>query len=400
MRILTLAPHPFFQDRGTPIAVRLLVTVLAAAGHEVDLLTFHEGKDVPLANVRLHRIPALPGVRNIRPGFSLKKVLCDLVLLWRCVSLVRAGRYQLVHAVEESVFIALLVKKLFGIPYLYDMDSSMWRQLQDKYRWLRLFRGLLSGCERAAIRQSAGVVAVCRSLEEEALRHQPSRMVLRLEDISLLAPVADSGTTMDADLGVPRPFALYVGNLESYQGIDLLIESMRILATEGSPGNLALVGGNDADIERYRWTCREMGIEDRVFLLGRRPIEKLGSLLAQADVLVSPRIHGDNTPMKIYSYLDAGKPIVATRLPTHTQVLDDEVACLVDPDPVSFCAGLAAVFRDREWAAVLGRHARVLAQREFTRAAFERKLTGFYQLLAAGLAGKDAGAAAAPAEKG
>ena len=61
----------------------------------------------------------------------------------------------------------------------------------------------------------------------------------------------------------------------------------------------------------------------------------LASLLAQADVLVSPRTRGNNTPMKIYSYLDAGRAVLATDLPTHTQVLTPECARLApaDPDP-------------------------------------------------------------------
>ena len=46
-------------------------------------------------------------------------------------------------------------------------------------------------------------------------------------------------------------------------------------------------------------------------------------------MLVSPRIRGTNTPLKIYSYLRSGKPIVATDLLTHTQVLSPEVARLV-----------------------------------------------------------------------
>ena len=42
--VLVFAPQPFFQERGTPIAVRLLVEELADAGYTVDLLTFHEGE--------------------------------------------------------------------------------------------------------------------------------------------------------------------------------------------------------------------------------------------------------------------------------------------------------------------------------------------------------------------
>ena len=146
-------------------------------------------------------------------------------------------------------------------------------------------------------------------------------------------------------------------------------------------GHMAIVGGSDADIERYRRLCAEQGLADRVHLLGRRPITMLGGLLAQADVLVSPRTQGNNTPMKIYSYLDAGKALLATRLPTHTQVLDDDIARLVEPEPQAFGEALCSLFENPSTAAELGRRARERARAEFTPEAFHRKLTGFYRRL-------------------
>ncbi|MBI4486503.1 MAG: glycosyl transferase family 1, partial [Acidobacteria bacterium] len=52
MRILLLAPHPFFQHRGTPIAEKALIEFLSSEGHEVDVLTYHEGEDVRLPGCR------------------------------------------------------------------------------------------------------------------------------------------------------------------------------------------------------------------------------------------------------------------------------------------------------------------------------------------------------------
>ncbi len=379
MKILLLAPQPFFENRGTPIAVRALVEALSGEGHAVDLLTYHEGEDIPLPSGTLYRIPRLPCIRGIRPGFSLKKLACDAAMFFTGLSLVRKNGYDLLHAVEESVFLARIYLRLFGIPYVYDMDSSLAQQMMEKYSWLRALKGGLESAEAGVVRSSLGVVAVCRSLEETALGYAPGKRVLRLEDMSLLDSGSEPAPSRADALGIPRPVVMYVGNLEHYQGIDLLLESFRVVQEEGEAGSLVIIGGTAADIFHYKERARELGIGDRVFLVGPRPLEKLGIYLEQADILVSPRTRGFNTPMKVYSYLDSGKPLVATRLPTHTQVLDDEISLLVEPEPGAMGKGLIRLLRDRSLAASLAKAARQRVSQEFTQEAYRRKLRDFYR---------------------
>ena len=380
MKILLLAPHPFFQQRGTPIAERMLLEVLTAHGHRIDVLTYPEGEDVDLPGCRILRIPRLPFVRNIRPGFSLKKLACDAVMLGKALALIRRNQYDLVHAVEESAFMALAARRLFGTPYVYDMDSGLARQMVDKFPALRRVRRLLDACESLAVRGALGTLAVCKSLEDQARACHPGGLVVRIEDVSLLAE-----TDAEAD-DVPQggPVVMYVGNLETYQGIDLLVEAFRRVLPEVPDARLAIIGGSggsNADVAAYRERCATLGLGDSVWLAGPRPVERLAAYLRRAAVLVSPRIHGDNTPMKVYSYLDSGRPLLATRLPTHTQVLTDEIACLVEPEPDAMARGLVDLLRDPGRREQLAANAREYAQRELTRAAFERKLLRFYDLI-------------------
>jgi glycosyltransferase involved in cell wall biosynthesis len=111
-------------------------------------------------------------------------------------------------------------------------------------------------------------------------------------------------------------------------------------------------------------------------------VEHLAAYLKRATVLVSPRVHGDNTPMKLYSYLDSGRAVLATRLPTHTQVLTDDIACLVAPEPEAMARGLAGLLRDAAVRERLAANAKELARRELTPQAFERKLMRFYDQIA------------------
>jgi len=388
MRVLILAPQPFYQNRGTPIAVRLLAEVLGKNSIEVHLLVFHEGEDVDMENVTVHRIPAFPGISAIGPGFSLKKLFCDLLLWTSSLKLQRRMQFDLVHAVEESVFIARLNKVWFRVPYVYDMDSCLSDQLLTGRTWLKPLRRLFEWFEKGAVRGSAGIVAVCAALEGKVRELDPDKELVRLEDISLLGEWAEpngNNESLRDSLGATGKILLYVGNLEYYQGIDLLLEGFARLAGSRQDCTLVIVGGSPESIARYTRKTVGLAIADRVFFTGPRPLEKLEGYLHQADVLVSPRMQGENTPMKIYSYLDSGRPVVATRITSHTQVMDEEIAVLVDPDPASLARGLGSLLDDAKLGASLAARARERVASEFSRPVFERKLLDFYGNIRAGL---------------
>ncbi|MFL5403938.1 MAG: glycosyltransferase family 4 protein [Gemmatimonadales bacterium] len=387
MRILILAPHPFFQPRGTPIAVRRVLEFLSSRGHQLDLLTFHEGDNIDIPNCRIHRIAGRLGIRNVRAGFSFKKVVCDVLMLVKCVRMVRRNRYDLIHAVEESAFIAAAIQRLTGIPYIYDMDSSLAEQLVDAYPGLHFAFSTLRRCEAIAVRHSLGVLTVCAALEDVAHGHAPDKLIGRVEDTTLLGPESprfgDGHRNNRAlpGVGPHTPVVMYAGNLAHYQGIGLLLDGFRHALSRVPDAQLIIVGGLEKDIAHYGRRALQLGVESHVHFLGPRPVESLESLFRRADVLVSPRIRGLNTPMKIYSYLDSGTAVLATRLRTHTQVMDDRIAYLVPPEPEALGDGLAELLRDPVLRERLASQAKAYVQQEFTPEAAERKLSSFYSMM-------------------
>jgi len=376
--ILVIAPQPFFQNRGTPIAVKLLVKELVKIGHDVHLLVFHEGEDVELPDVKIHRAPAPWGVHNIPPSISWKKIVCDIFMFFKGFALLRRYRYTLVHAVEESVFMAMVYKVIFKTPFIYDMDSSLAQQLIEKISFLRYISPVLQFFEKSAIKMSCGVVAVCRELEEIVLSYAPLKNTVRLEDISLVDDTPVMGDDLRGKYGITGPIMLYVGNLEGYQGIDLLFESFHLAREQGCSGNVVIIGGTEKTIDGYKVLAEQMGISSHVYFCGPRPLQELGYYLNQADILLSPRIQGNNTPMKLYSYLGSGKAVLATDLPTHTQVLTSEFSCLVPPSPEGMAKGILDLLSDKELRMRIGKAGKEEAERKYSLSVYQEKLRGFY----------------------
>ena len=381
MNILLLAPQPFFQNRGTPIAVKLVLESLSIQGHRIKVLTYPEGENVELANCEILRLPAVPGLKNVKPGLSWKKIVYDLLMFFKARRLARQHRFDLIHAVEESAFIAKSITKSFGIPYVYDMDSSLAQQVVEKYGFLSFLLPFLEQIEKTAIKSSIGVIPVCKSIEDTVLKYEPDKLVQRLEDISLLArediDVIEQGEKINVDGAV----IMYIGNLEKYQGIDLLLESFQMVSQTVKDAHLVIIGGAERDINSYKDRSVELGIARKTLFMGPRPLSDLGFYFEQADILVSPRFKGYNTPMKIYSYLDSGKAVLATRLLTHTQVLDDEIAYLVEPNAQSMASGMLELLRNESLRNRLADQARQRVQEEYTFEAYQRKLCGFYGIL-------------------
>lgn len=391
MNVLLLAPHPFYQERGTPIAIDLLLRVLSERGDSVDIVTYHEGRPVDYPNVRIFRIPDLPWIRNVRPGFSIKKLVCDFFMMFKIMALLSKKRYEVVHSVEEAVFMAVLLRWFGGIPYIYDMDSSLPDQMVGAIPPLKRIRRGLDYFEGLAVRNSELIVPVCESLARVAEKRGAKRIVI-VPDVALLGDGAPSRTSrLKQDLGIGGVLLMYVGNLEPYQGVDLLLESFAIASRVKEDANLVIIGGAAGHIKQYTEKCERLNLGGRVHFLGPKPLADLGGYLSEADILVSPRIKGANTPMKVYSYLQSGKAVLATDLVTHTQVLNREVAFLSAPDPVEFSRAMVELIEKPDMRRRLGEEGKRLIEKEFNFESFRSRVRRAYDMVESDLRGNGRG---------
>jgi glycosyltransferase involved in cell wall biosynthesis len=175
-----------------------------------------------------------------------------------------------------------------------------------------------------------------------------------------------------------RPVALYSGNFEPYQGVPLLVQA----AALSPDAQFVFMGGEPAQVEEARRSAAALGCAERCLFTGKRPPEELSLFLRLAEVVVSPRCSGVNTPFKVYTYLASGTPLVATRIPTHTQLLDDTLAVLVEPTPEALAEGIARALADPQASRERARRGRALIESEYSAARYTEKVARAYAAVA------------------
>lgn len=400
MKALVIAPQPFFTPRGTPFSVYYRTLVTSELGVAVDLLTYGQGEDVDIPGVRIIRLPGFLSRAPVKTGPSLRKLYLDVFLfLWTTALLVR-HRYTIVHAHEEAVFFCRFLKPLFGFKLIYDMHSSLPQQLTNfNFTQSRPLIRLFTWLENSAIRAADMVITICPSLAEYVLDlGVPEDKHLLIEnsifdDVRLLQPPAKAGgndkrpgATRQApvpEFPADRPLVVYAGTLEHYQSIDLLLEGFAHAWRTRPDAYLMVLGGSADQVAHYRAMADRLGLAGHCTFTGRVPQQVARQFNTIASVLVSPRREGMNTPLKIYEQLASCVPLVATRIEAHTQVLNDDVAFLVEKRPESMGQGIVEALDPEGRRTQVAENARRLYTEHYSRDAYERKMRHLFSAVGA-----------------
>jgi len=362
-----LAPEPFFQPRGTPLSEYFRIKALSDLNHEIDLVTYHLGEDVEIKNLRILRIPNLFFIKKIKIGPSWTKIPLDFLIFWKALVQLVKKDYDLIFSHEEGALLGVILAKIWRLPHLYDMHSSLPQQLENfNFSRSKLLKAVFSGLERFILKNSQAIIVICLDLLRKVSKERYENKAVLVENFLDFKSEDFSEVQIREKRQEFAPkkerIILYTGNFQSYQGIPLLLEAMARIKEEAI---LLIVGGNGGRIEKMKQKARALKIADRVVFNPEVAPPLIPLFISVADVLVSPRISGTNTPLKIYSFMKSGKPIVATNLWTHTQVLSPEISVLAEPDPKSLAEGIVFAL-NREEAQARARKCKQLADRDYT----------------------------------
>jgi glycosyltransferase involved in cell wall biosynthesis len=384
MRILMLAPQPFFTPRGAPLCVSLYVGALLASGYTVDLVTYPYGEDIQHANLAIYRVPRLPFVQSVKPGLSLAKFPLDLFLFCTALWWLCMRRYSAIHTHEEAAFMGILLARIFACKHLYYMHCD----LADMMPPIPLIKRGCQAVQTLMVRKAHAIIAFYPQIALMAGRLAPGKPVY------LILPPVPGNSPMAVDevrvlelrqrwhLG-SGPVVLYTGTLEHYQGVHLLLHSVGAVRAAIPQVQYLIVGGQPRQIKRLQKLAQNLHITDVVCFTGQRPYSEMVRYMALATIMVSPRCQGTHTPLKLYAYMHSGKPVLATNILSHTQILTPETALLVPPTSEGLAQGALDLLQNAERAGQLAASAQSFSDECCSPFQFLQKSRQAYEAFAA-----------------
>jgi len=305
-RILFIAPQPFFEIRGTPIAVKDMLEILSEK-YIIDFVSYPIGKSLPIKNVKHHRSYSF-GIKKVKIGFSIKKIILDVGLFLKSNSLIRENKYDYIHAVEEAAYFGVFLKKKAKSKLVYDMDSIMSEQLNKGF--LKLLVPFMHMIEKKIILNSDLILAVSGNFRDYCKSIDKNVNFVEIFDVPQIKK-EKIPESLKKKFTSKRKKVLYIGNNEKYQGVQVLEETAKLMPEI----NFFIVGTG------------KIGRFNNITYISQVKMEYVWGIMQLVDVLVSPRLSGTNTPMKIYTYMASGKPIVATDIPAHNILKDCGFIC-------------------------------------------------------------------------
>jgi glycosyltransferase involved in cell wall biosynthesis len=355
LRILMIAPTPFFADRGCHVRIYEEARALQALGCQVEVCTYHLGDDRP--GLRTHRIARIPWYRKLSAGPSWHKLYLDVLLLLKTLAVARRFCPDVLHGhLHEGAAIGWVVGKLLGVPVLGDFQGSLSGEMKAHqfirgrgwlYRFVAHNEGWIDRLPQVA---AASCTDVARELQERFGVHN---VVLALDgvDTETFRPGMDVGELRSL---VPpgRRAVVYLGALSAYQGVDHLLEAIpRVLARV--PQAYFLIMGYP-DEARYRQKAHDLGLAEHTAFPGRIDYNQAPRYLALGEVAVGPKLSETESNGKLYNYMACALPTVAFDTPVSREILGELGIYAPRGDVVALADGIAGPLEDPEGARQLG----------------------------------------------
>lgn len=327
MRILVLAPTPYFSDRGCHVRIYEEARAMQSRGHAVEIVSYHLGRDH--GDIPVVRTPGVPWYRKTSAGPSWHKPYLDILLFFTALRAAKRFCPDLIHAhLHEGAFVGIFLRRLLGVPLLFDCQGSLCGELLD-HGFMREngpLHKLFAILERWIVRRADAIVtsstptasAMSSDFPEDAGR------------VTALPDAVDSerfrpfprDLALCGQFGIPanKRVIVYLGAMTDYQGVGVLLDVLTRLARERDDWHALLMGYPE---EGYAHRAHELGLAGRVTFTGRIDYAEAPRYLALGDIAVSPKLSTTEANGKLLNYMACGLPCVVFDTPVNRELLGD-----------------------------------------------------------------------------
>ncbi|HEX9079177.1 MAG TPA: glycosyltransferase family 4 protein [Desulfuromonadaceae bacterium] len=384
LRILMLAPTPYFADRGCHVRIYEEARALNSLGHDIRIVSYHLGRDMP--GIPVLRIPNIPWYTKLTAGPSWHKLYLDALLLFRAVPLLFSFRPHVIHAhLHEGAFIGWFLKQLSGVPLLLDYQGSLTDEcvahgfFRPSSLAVRLFgrieRAIDACADRIVTSSGAGVTEL---VGKWGMARERVDAVIDGVDTEVFRPYPCQEGRERLAIDRDVPLVAYLGVMSRYQGTDALLDCIALLKAEGVRVHFLVMGFPS---ERYQQEAEARGIADMITFTGRIDYWDAPLLLSAADIAVAPKLSPTEANGKIYNYMACGLPVVAFDTPVNREALGETGIYAGYGDTRDLALKIAALLGDPEARTSYGAQVRERAVHEHAWQARARALVATYRAI-------------------
>jgi glycosyltransferase involved in cell wall biosynthesis len=353
------------QPRDTRILYRECRT-LSEAGYRVVLVAPGD-RDAEVAGVRVRAVPS-DGNRARRMTRTV----------WRVCRMALEESAAVYHIHDPELLQTVPFLRRAGARVVYDVHEDLPRQVRAKYWIAPWARGAVSGAVRLGeALLSRGVHAIVAATPQIAARFPADRTVT-VQNF----PREEELLTTDAPSQADRePLLAYIGGIDVTRGANEMVQAMAML-----PGARLLLAGRMGVPGLERQLAALQGW-DRVDFVGWLDREGIRALLGRARIglvtLHPTPSYVESYPVKLFEYMAAGIPVVASDFPLWRGIIEDAgCGLLVDPErPEAIANAASRLLNDPALAAAMGRRGQAAVRERYNWGAQEDRLLGLYRRL-------------------
>lgn len=383
LKILMIAPTPFFADRGCHIRIYEEIKALEKINHSVFLCAYHLGKDK--AGLKIYRIVNIPWYKKLEAGPSCHKFYLDILLFFKSLKIAFKIKPDIIHGhLHEGAIIGFAISKIIRKPLLFDLQGSLTGEMKAhnfiKLNSLSFY--FFYKVEKIINNLANIIIAPSNEIIEKTI----DKFKIKKEKILLVTDGVNSDefkpdysvNNLRKKLNLPlnKKIVVYLGLLTKYQGVDCLINAIPYVLKKTKNVHFLIMGYPNELF--YKRMVKKLGISSEVTFMGRIDYKKAPYYLCLGDIAVAPKIAETEADGKIYNYMAAGLPVIASDRLVSKQILGDAAIYTKRGNSVSLAEGIIKLLKDEYLAKNLGKKNREKAVKNYSWDNSGKKLEKIY----------------------